>query len=160
MRSKIPLLFGTCFVAALLAIGAVRAAPTMVGLSAADVASRAARGAPAIVVFWAPDCLACRKSLGEIERFGISAAERGISVRTIVPGDVHEEAQAMVSSRGLALSVEPDAGSLDVATRRILLDRPLAYAVTREGDVAGARAGLLGAWALEELAAEALGAGR
>lgn len=138
---------------AFLMAGWANAGPPLTALSAADVAVNAARGGPAVVVVWSPDCLACRKSLAEIARFRERAMRDGIVVRTVVSDDVREEAQAMVSKRELALSVEADAGGLDAASRRVLLDRPIAYAIDRRGEVVGVRAGLLGAWGLDELAA-------
>lgn len=155
MHIRFPQLIGCCLVAAFALHGPASAGSSLFSLEAADVAVSAAQGGPAIVVMWTPGCLACRKSLGEIERFGAEATRMGVTVRTVVPDDAYDEARDLVSKRGLALGVERDGGRLDAESRRILLDHPIAYAVDRRGAVAGARAGLLGSWLLEELAGKA-----
>ncbi len=156
MRVRRPLVIGCCLAAAISTLGSAVAAPTLGELSAAAVAREVGRDGPAIVVLWSPDCLACRKSLAEIERFGTKVAGEGPAVRTVVPQDEHDEARELLSKRGLTIPVAPDADRLDAASRRILLDQPIAYAVDRKGEIVGARAGLLGAWVLDELAAKAV----
>jgi thiol-disulfide isomerase/thioredoxin len=155
MRARFQKLIRCCLVAAFALSGPASAGSALSALAATDVAISAARGGPAIVVIWSPGCLACRKSLGEIERFGAAAPRKGVTVRTVVPGDAYDEARELVSKRGLTLDVEPDGGRLDAESRRILLDHPIAYAVDGRGGIVGARAGLLGAWVLEELAGKA-----
>jgi hypothetical protein len=155
MRAGFPQLIGCCLVAAFALSGPASAGSALSTLAAADVAMAAAEGGPAVVVMWRPGCLACRKSLGEIERFGAGATRKGVTVRTVVPDDAYDEARELVSKRGLTLAVERDGARLDAESRRILLDYPIAYAVDRRGAIVGARAGLLGAWVLEELAVKA-----
>lgn len=150
-------LVGCCAIGALTIVkAAAAAAPPLAELSAAEVAARVARDRPAIVVLWSPDCLACRKSLTEIERFAAGAAPKGIPVRTVVPAAAYDEARELVATRGLALEVESAAGELDAVSRRVLLDKPVAYAFGRGGEIKGANSGLLGAWVLENLVADAM----
>lgn len=139
-----------------LALALVAAAPAravdLAALSAAPAAVQLAAGSPAVVVLWTPGCLACRKSLAEIERFVAIAAKDGVAVRTLVPADTFDEARALLARRGLTLSVVADDNRLDAATQRILRDSALAYAVDREGKIVATRGGLLGVWVLEGLA--------
>ncbi|WP_332671804.1 hypothetical protein [Aromatoleum sp.] len=136
--------------------GLAAAAPPLAELSAAGVAARIARKRPAIVVLWTPDCLACRKSLAEVERFAAGRGSNGIPVRTVVPAAAYDDARELVATRGLALEVESAAGELDTVSHRVLLDKPVAYAFGRGGEIKGAHAGLLGAWILEDLASDAM----
>lgn len=144
-----------------LALALVAAAPAraadLAALSAAPVAVQLAAGSPAVVVLWTPGCMACRKSLAEIERFVAMAAKDGVAVRTVVPAGVYDDARAMLAQRGLTLSVVTDENRLDPLTLRILLDNPLAYAVDRDGKIVATRGGLLGVWVLEGLAYAAKG---
>lgn len=155
MHARIARLLGRGCLVAVAAI-APAAAATLAEMSAAEVAGRVAQNERTIVVLWSPDCLACRKSLAEIERFAASAASKGIFVKTVVPAASYEEARELVATRGLALEVRSAAGELDAASRRVLLDKPVTYAFGPGGEVRGARAGLLGAWTLEDLAADAM----
>lgn len=132
-------------------------AADLAALSAAPVAVQLAAGSPAVVVLWTPGCMACRKSLAEIERFVAMAAKDGVAVRTVVPAGVYDDARAMLAQRGLTLSVVTDENRLDPLTLRILLDNPLAYAVDRDGTIVATRGGLLGVWVLEGLAHAAKG---
>lgn len=136
---------------ALVAVVPARAAD-LAALSAAPVAVQAAAGNPSVVVLWTPGCLACRKSLSEIERFVAIAAKDGVAVRTIVPAQVFDEARTLVAQRGLTLPVAAEENRLDAATLRILRDSALAYAVDRNGRIVATRGGLLGVWVLEGLA--------
>lgn len=145
-----------CCLAGAVTIGQAAAPPPLAELSAAEVAARVARDRPAIVVLWTPDCLACRKSLTEIERFAAGPAAKGIPVRTVVPAAAYDAARELVATRGLALKVESAAGELDAVSRRVLLDKPVAYAFARNGEIKGAHSGLLGAWILEDLVADAM----
>lgn len=127
-------------------------------LSAAPVALRAAENAPSVVVFWTPGCLACRKSLAELERFNQAAAAEGVALRTLVPPDEYEAARWMLADRGIVMHVGIADDSLDTETRRMLFDTPLAYAVSRDGRIAAARGGLLRLGLLEGLGKAAKGA--
>nr|WP_198149673.1 redoxin domain-containing protein [Azoarcus sp. CIB] len=138
-------------------MGAPAQAADLAALSAAPVAVQLAAGSPAVVVLWTPGCMACRKSLGEIDRFVAMAAKDGVAVRTIVPAGVYDDAREMLVRRGLTLSVVADENRLDATTQRILLDNPLAYAVDRDGKIAATRGGLLGVFVLEGLAHAAKG---
>lgn len=139
-----------------LALALVASSPTqaadLAALSAAPAAVQHAAGSPAVVVLWTPGCLACRKSLAEIERFVAIAAQDGVVVRTLVPADVFDEARTLVAQRGLTLPVAADENRLDAATLRILRDSALAYAIDRDGKIVATRGGLLGVWVLEGLA--------
>lgn len=139
------------------ALGLLAAAPALAAdlsaLAAAPLAVELGAGRPALVVLWSPGCMACRKSLAEIERFIPMAAQDGITVRTVVPDAVFDDAREMLARRKLTLPVVADGDRLDTPTLRILLDSPLAYAVDRDGRIVAARGGLLGVQVLKGLAA-------
>ncbi|NMF87991.1 hypothetical protein [Aromatoleum petrolei] len=156
MRAGVRRLAWPALLLALVAAAPARAVD-LAALSAAPVAVRLAAGSPAVVVLWTPGCLACRKSLAEIERFVAIAARDGVAVRTLVPADAFDEARALLAQRGLTLSVVADEHRLDAATLRILRDSALAYAVDRDGTIVATRGGLLGVWVLEGLANAAKG---
>lgn len=127
-------------------------AADLAALSAAPLAVELGAGSPALVILWTPGCMACRKSLAEIERFIPMAAQQGVTVRTLVPHADFDASRELLARRKLVLPVVADGDRLDGATRRILLDSPLAYAVDRSGRIAAARGGLLGVRGLEALA--------
>lgn len=106
-----------------------------------------------MVILWTPGCMVCRKSLPEIERFIPMAAQHGVTVLTLVPDADFDASRELLARRKLTLPVVSAGDRLDGATRRILLDSPLAYAVDRDGRIAAARGGLLGMQVLKGLAA-------
>lgn len=127
-------------------------AADLAALSAAPIAVELGAGSPALVILWTPGCMACRKSLAEIERFIPMAAQHGVTVLTLVPDADFDASSELLARRKLTLPVASAGDRLDGATRRILLDSPLAYAVDRDGRIAAARGGLLGVKGLEALA--------
>ncbi|NMG31249.1 hypothetical protein [Aromatoleum evansii] len=141
---------------ALFAAASARA-EDLAALSAAPAAVSAADTRPAVVVLWTPGCLACRKSLGELERFAAGATREGVVLRTLVPADEYEAARWMLADRGIVLHLAVVEDVLDAPTRRLLFDTPLAYAIDRDGKVAAARGGLLRLRLLEELGKAAQG---
>lgn len=150
--------FAVALAAGAAAGAAASVAPTVPAIDH-RVAAAAAPTRPAIVVLWVPDCLACRKSLPEIERFAAGAAAVGVAVTTVVPIATYDEARGLLARRAPALRVESDAGLLPPADARALLDRPVAFAVDGHGQVVGTHAGLLGAWVLDALARRATASG-
>ena len=161
IRKRVTARFGLAVRTGLLALVYGTALPAtgadLLGLSAAPLAVELAAGSPALVVLWTPGCMACRKSLAEIDRFIMMAAQQGVVVRSMVPASALDDARALLARRGLTLPVVAADERLDAATLRMLLDTPLAYAVDRNGQIAAARGGLLGVWVLEGLAEAARG---
>lgn len=132
--------------------GTAFAASDLADLGAARSAAHAAEGQPAVVVLWTPGCLACRKSLAELERFTAIAAQDGVAVRTLVPAAQYADARRLLAERGISLHVAAADDQLDTPSRRLLLDSALAYAIDREGRVVATRGGLLAVRVLEGLA--------
>lgn len=73
----------------------------------------------------AHDGLACCKSLNEIERFVAKAIAEGVSVGTVVPGDIHDLARRPIASHGLTLIGASDANRPNTDLENVIYRRTL-----------------------------------
>lgn len=119
----------------------------------------AERGQVVLVGFWSTDCLACRKSLFELQRFEAAFRDRGVKV-VLVGNDPPAKLAEFARSRGLKLAQMAQAGARLSGWEQRPHELPVVYAIDRDGNIASRHAGLFRLRDLEAGAALALAAPR
>jgi peroxiredoxin len=147
---------------ALISLGAHAApAATLEGtlFDGAKFSLAAERGQVVLVSFWSTDCLPCRKSMFELQRFEAEYRDRGVKV-VMVGNDSAAKLTEFARSRGLTLVQMAQASARLSGWDHQPHELPVVYTIDRDGNIANRHAGLFRLRHLEVGAAGALAAPR
>lgn len=146
---------------ALISLGAQAAPATLDGelLDGGKFSLAAERGQVVLVSFWSPDCLPCRKSISELERF--EAAFRGRGVKVVMVGNAAPaKLTEFARGRGLKLVQMAQSAARLTGWEHQPHELPVVYTIDRDGNIASRHAGLFRFRDLEAGANGALAAPR
>ena len=140
------LIFGIIVILAILSVPAMADTPpaamnlTAMRLDGSSVSLQDGRGKPALVIYWSPDSLASRKSMGELQRFADSPAGRNVFLLAISTSSDRAALQTFMVERQLkfpaALRVQDDLG--EIADQNL----PLLFVFDAEGRLLRRHAGM------------------
>lgn len=124
------------------------------GLDGKTVSLREGRGRVTVLVFWSPESMASRKSMGELQRFADMADAREVFFLAISTTGTAESIAAFARARGLTLPLAlRQADDLGTLPEQGL---PLALLFDQEGRLRQRRVGLIRLRALLEPVRELL----